>query len=77
MFAVRKVKVNPGTEVTTTYLTPFVLATIRQANHLAHAWKTSSVSQMPVVRIPIHFDSLLFQSIDHEFYIGYFVSPKL
>lgn len=52
---------HPVMEVTPTYLTPIVLATIRQADHLAHqvlanAGKNSSVSQMPVVLIPIHFD---------------------
>jgi len=52
---------HPVMEVTPTYLTPIVLATIRQADHLANqvlstAGKNSSVSQMPVVLIPIHFD---------------------
>jgi len=52
---------HPVMEVTPTYLTPIVLATIRQADHLAHqvlanAGKNSSVSQMPVVLIPVHFD---------------------
>jgi len=52
---------HPVMEVTPTFLTPIVLATIRQADHLAHqvlanAGKNSSVSQMPVVLIPIHFD---------------------
>jgi len=52
---------HPVMEVTPTYLTPIVLATIRQADHLAHqvlanAGKNSAVSQMPVVLIPVHFD---------------------
>jgi len=52
---------HPILELTPTYLTPIVMATIRQADHLAHqvlsqAGKTSSVSQMPVVLIPVHFD---------------------
>lgn len=52
---------HPVMEVTPTFLTPIVLATIRQADHLAHqvlanAGKNTSVSQMPVVLIPIHFD---------------------
>jgi len=52
---------HPVMEVTPTYLTPIVLATIRQADHLAHqvlanAGKNGSVSQMPVVLIPVHFD---------------------
>lgn len=52
---------HPVMEVTPTYLTPLVLATIRQADHLAHqvlssAGKTSSVTQMPIVLLPLHFD---------------------
>jgi len=52
---------HPVMEVTPTYLTPIVLATIRQADHLANqvlasAGKNNSISQMPVVLIPIHFD---------------------
>ena len=52
---------HPVMEVTPTYLTPIVLATIRQADHLANqvlttAGKNSSISQMPVVLIPVHFD---------------------
>lgn len=52
---------HPVMEVTPTYLTPIVLATIRQADHLAHqvlanAGKSNSISQMPVVLIPVHFD---------------------
>jgi len=52
---------HPVMEVTPTYLTPLVLATVRQADHLAHqvlsnAGKTNCVSQMPVVLLPIHFD---------------------
>jgi len=52
---------HPVMEVTPTFLTPLVLATIRQADHLAHqvlssAGKMDAVSQMPVVLLPIHFD---------------------
>jgi len=52
---------HPVMEVTPTFLTPLVLATIRQADHLAHqvlssAGKMGAVSQMPVVLLPIHFD---------------------
>jgi len=52
---------HPVTEVTPTYLTPLVLATVRQADWLAHqvlstSGCTSSVTQMPVVLVPIHFD---------------------
>ena len=52
---------HPVQELTPTYLTPVVVATVRQADHLAHqvlaqAGKTSAVSQMPVVIIPVHFD---------------------
>jgi len=52
---------HPVMEVTPTYLTPLVLATIRQADHLAtqvltSAGKMNSISQMPVVLLPIHFD---------------------
>jgi len=52
---------HPVTEVTTTFLTPLVLSTLRQADHLAHqvlsnAGHLGSVSQMPVVLLPLHFD---------------------
>jgi len=52
---------HPVMEVTPTCLTPIVMATVRQADNLAHqvlagAGKTTAVSQMPVVLIPVHFD---------------------
>ena len=52
---------HPILELTPTYLTPIVMATVRQADHLAHqvlaqAGRTSAISQMPVVLIPVHFD---------------------
>ena len=52
---------HPVMELTPTYLTPIVMATVRQADHLAHqvlsqAGKVASVSQMPTVLIPVHFD---------------------
>jgi len=52
---------HPVMEVTPTFLTPIVLATVRQADHLAHqvlksAGKMGAVSQMPVILLPIHFD---------------------
>lgn len=55
-----KVK-EPITDVTPTCLTPGVLATLRQCDHLANkvlrdADCTGRLSQMPLVSIPIHFD---------------------
>jgi len=52
---------HPVTEVTPTYLTPQVLATVRQADYLAQQVLQSSgsvnaVTQMPIVLIPVHFD---------------------
>jgi len=52
---------HPVDSVTTTFLTPLVLSTLRQADHLAHqvlsnAGHLGSVSQMPVVILPLHFD---------------------
>ena len=49
------------TDVTPTFLTPNVIATIRQADHVANqvlntAECTRKVSQMPVVLLPLHFD---------------------
>ena len=49
------------TDVTPTFLTPNVIATIRQADAVANkvfndAGCTRKVSQMPVVLLPIHFD---------------------
>jgi len=52
---------HPVIEVTPTFLTPLVLSTLRQADHLAHqvlstAGKLGCVSQMPIVLLPLHFD---------------------
>jgi len=49
------------TDVTPTYLTMNVIATLRQADHVANAVLResgcyNSLAQMPVVLIPIHFD---------------------
>ena len=49
------------TDVTPTFLTPNVIATIRQADAVANkvlnaAGCTRSVSQMPAVLLPLHFD---------------------
>ncbi|XP_005109065.1 GMP synthase [glutamine-hydrolyzing] [Aplysia californica] len=51
----------PVEDVTPTFLTTGVLATLRQADHnasrtLAQAGLMNTISQMPVVLIPIHFD---------------------
>lgn len=48
-------------DVTPTFLTSGVLATLRQADHnatrtLAESGQLNTISQMPVVLIPIHFD---------------------
>ncbi|XP_064384216.1 GMP synthase [glutamine-hydrolyzing]-like isoform X2 [Halichondria panicea] len=52
---------GPVEEVTPTHLRATVLATLRQADHLAHQIlvkhnAVGCVSQMPIVLIPIHFD---------------------
>lgn len=52
---------EPVTDVTPTYLTMNVIATLRQADHVANAVLResgcyNSLAQMPVVLIPIHFD---------------------
>ncbi|XP_066599168.1 GMP synthase [glutamine-hydrolyzing] [Prorops nasuta] len=52
---------HPVTDITPTHLTSNVIATLRQADHLANQVLTSNgcmgaISQMPVVLIPIHFD---------------------
>lgn len=52
---------HPIQDITPTYLTSNVIATLRQADHLANQVLTSNgcmgaISQMPVVLIPIHFD---------------------
>lgn len=51
----------PVEDITPTYLTNGVLSTLRQADYLAtevlHTTNTtSSLSQMPVIIIPVHFD---------------------
>jgi len=51
----------PVSDVTETHLTPHVLATLREADHLAHQVLKDrgyhgAVAQMPVILIPIHFD---------------------
>jgi len=51
----------PIEDVTPTFLTSGVLATLRQADHnatrtLAESGQLNTISQMPVVLIPIHFD---------------------
>lgn len=51
----------PVQDVTETHLTPHVLATLREADSLAHQVLKEkgyhrSVAQMPVILIPIHFD---------------------
>ncbi|KAK0082788.1 hypothetical protein PV325_009827 [Microctonus aethiopoides] len=51
----------PITDITPTFLTSNVLATLRQADHLAYHILASNgclgaISQMPVVLIPVHFD---------------------
>ena len=51
----------PVNDVTETHLTPQVLATLREADSLAHQVLKNkgyhrSVAQMPVIIIPIHFD---------------------
>lgn len=52
---------HPVTDITPTHLTSNVIATLRQADHLANQVLATytcqrAVSQMPVVLIPIHFD---------------------
>ncbi|XP_074597987.1 GMP synthase burgundy [Brevipalpus obovatus] len=52
---------HPVQDVTPTYLTPQVLSTLREADHIAQTKLVSSgyyssVAQMPVILIPIHFD---------------------
>ncbi|XP_022085524.1 GMP synthase [glutamine-hydrolyzing]-like [Acanthaster planci] len=49
------------TDITPTFLTPGVLGTLRQADHLAQSELMRSgyynkISQMPVVLVPLHFD---------------------
>ncbi|XP_014252727.1 GMP synthase [glutamine-hydrolyzing] isoform X2 [Cimex lectularius] len=52
---------DPVIDITPTYLTTLVLATIRQADHLATQILYNSdymckISQMPVILLPLHFD---------------------
>ncbi|XP_073989483.1 GMP synthase burgundy [Rhodnius prolixus] len=52
---------DPVQDITPTYLTTHVLATVRQADHLATQVLNNSeymrkVSQMPVILLPLHFD---------------------
>ncbi|XP_032663620.1 GMP synthase [glutamine-hydrolyzing] [Odontomachus brunneus] len=52
---------HPIQDITPTYLTSNVIATLRQADHLANQVFAANgcmdaISQMPVVLIPIHFD---------------------
>ncbi|XP_015927875.1 GMP synthase [glutamine-hydrolyzing] isoform X5 [Parasteatoda tepidariorum] len=51
----------PVQDITPTFLTPTVLSTLRQVDHVAHnilqnSGQLESISQMPIVLIPIHFD---------------------
>uniref|UniRef100_A0A2C9JSK1 GMP synthase (glutamine-hydrolyzing) n=1 Tax=Biomphalaria glabrata TaxID=6526 RepID=A0A2C9JSK1_BIOGL len=53
--------IHPVEDITPTFLTTGVLATLRQADYnatrtLAEAGLSGSISQMPIVLIPIHFD---------------------
>lgn len=52
---------HPVTDITPTHLTSNVIATLRQADHVANQVLVANgymgaISQMPVVLIPIHFD---------------------
>ncbi|XP_063987123.1 GMP synthase [glutamine-hydrolyzing] [Diachasmimorpha longicaudata] len=52
---------HPVTDITPTHLTSSVISTLRQADHLANQVLASNgcmgtISQMPVVLIPVHFD---------------------
>ena len=53
---------HPVNDVTPTMLTPNVISTLRQADHLANQVlnanqeSKNNLSQMPLVLIPIHFD---------------------
>ncbi|XP_012282535.1 GMP synthase [glutamine-hydrolyzing] [Orussus abietinus] len=52
---------HPVTDITPTHLTSNVIATLRQADHLANQVLASNgcmgaISQMPVILIPVHFD---------------------
>ena len=58
---------HPVTDVTPTMLTPNVISTLRQADHLANQVlnanqeSKNNLSQMPLVLIPIHFDRYEFE----------------
>ena len=60
---------HPVTDVTPTMLTPNVISTLRQADHLANQVlnanqeSKNNLSQMPLVLIPIHFDRYEYVSI--------------
>lgn len=52
---------HPVTDITPTHLTSNVIATLRQADHVANLVLANNgcmgaISQMPVVLIPVHFD---------------------
>ncbi|KZC10469.1 PREDICTED: GMP synthase [glutamine-hydrolyzing] [Dufourea novaeangliae] len=52
---------HPVTDITPTHLTSNVIATLREADHVANQVLSSkdcmgAISQMPVVLIPVHFD---------------------
>lgn len=52
---------HPVTDITQTHLTSNVIATLRQADHLANQVLAANgcmgvINQMPIVLIPIHFD---------------------
>jgi len=61
VFAFGGVIEYPVSDITPTCLTPLVISTLREADHLANqvlssSGETGRLSQMPVVLIPLHFD---------------------
>lgn len=51
----------PVHDITPTFLTPIVLSTLRQVDYVGHSilhnsGHMGSISQMPIILIPIHFD---------------------
>lgn len=51
----------PVHDITPTYLTPIVLSTLRQVDYVGHSILNNSghmdsISQMPIILVPIHFD---------------------
>lgn len=51
----------PVHDITPTFLTPIVLSTLRQVDYVAHSilhnsGHMGSISQMPIILVPIHFD---------------------